>query len=244
MLPALIIVTVATLLSIAITNIRFTPATAGDTIVAIAMDHQGGAPIRGFPDMEPALDQGAPPRLVVEVDGAVVHDETYAVVTADGAETSLAYVQIPVDPGTRSLRVVLFDRQDSSAGQVLFNDTIGLGVGEIFNLAINDAPVAARADAGRSLYMEGNLGTNTGCRICHSLDPGVVLVGPSFDGVATRAANRVPGLSAEEYLRQSILEPDAYVVEGFPKGQMLQNFGELLTEEDIDNLIAFLLTLE
>ena len=127
---------------------------------------------------------------------------------------------------------------------MLFDDTIGLEVGEIFNLAINDAPIAAQADAGRSLYLEDTLGTNAGCRICHSLDPGTVLVGPSFDGVATRAATRVPGLSAEAYLRQSILDPDAYVVDGFPAGQMLQSYGELLTAEDIDNLIAFLLTLE
>ena len=76
------------------------------------------------------------------------------------------------------------------------------------------------------------------------LEPGVVLVGPSFDGIATRAAGRVPGLSAEEYLRESILDPDAYVVDGFPAGQMLQNFSELLTEEEIDSLVAFLLTLE
>ena len=88
------------------------------------------------------------------------------------------------------------------------------------------------------------LGTNAGCRICHSLDPGLVLIGPSLDGIATRAATRVPGLSAEEYIRQSILDPNAYVVEGFPAGQMLQNFGELLSGEDIDNLVAFLLTLE
>lgn len=244
MLPALAIVVGVTLLSIAATNISFTPAGAGDTVVAIAMDHRGGAPIRGFPDMEPAIGEGAPPRLVVEVDGQIVHDTTYDVVGADGQETSLAYVQIPIEPGTRQLRVALFDRKDRNKAIVVFDDIVGLSVGEVFNLAINDASVAAQADAGRSLYLEGTLGTNTGCRICHSLDPGVVLVGPSFDGIATRAATRVPGLSAEEYLRQSILDPKAYVVAGFPEGQMLQNFGELLNEEDIDNLVAFLLTLE
>lgn len=243
-LPVLAIVTVVTLLSIAATNIRYTPATAEDTVVAIVMDHRAGAPIRGFPDMEPALDQGVPPRLVVEVDGATVFDKEYEVVIADGIETSLAYEQISVEPGTHRLRVRLFDRSDPSDAVVLFDDTIGLGAGEIFNLAVNDAPLAAESDAGRSLYFEGTLGTNTGCRICHSLDPGVTLVGPSFDGIATRAATRVPGMSAEEYIRESILDPNAYVVEGFPAGQMLQNFGDLLTTEDIDNLVAFLLTLE
>ena len=138
----------------------------------------------------------------------------------------------------------MYDRRDPAVATVLFDDTIGLAVGEIFNLAINDVPIAAEADAGRSLYMEGTLGINTGCRICHSLDPGAVLVGPSLDGIASRAGSRVPGMSAEEYIRQSIVEPDAYVVAGFPAGQMLQTFGDLLTSEDIDNLVAFLLTLE
>jgi ferredoxin len=243
-LPVLAIITAVTLASIAVSNIRFTPASAGETVIAIAMDHRGGAPIIGYPDIEPALDEGAPPRLVVEVDDAVVLDETYDVVTADGIETSLAYERIPVNAGTRQVRVTLFDRTDPTAGFVLYDDLIGLGEGDIFNLAINDAAVVAQADAGRSIYLEGTLGTNAGCRICHSLDPGVILVGPSFAGIATRAESRVPGLSAEEYLRQSILEPNAYVVEGFPAGQMIQNYEDLLTPEDIDNLVAFLLTLK
>ena len=51
-------------------------------------------------------------------------------------------------------------------------------------------------------------------------------------------------MSAEEYLRQSILEPDAYIVEGFPAGQMLPNLGEILSPQQIDDLVAFLLTPE
>ncbi len=51
----------------------------------------------------------------------------------------------------------------------------------------------------------------------------------------------MPGLSAEEYLRESIVDPKAYIVEGYsdfmPKG-----FRILLNGEDIDSLVAFLLT--
>jgi len=39
--------------------------------------------------------------------------------------------------------------------------------------------------------------------------------GPSFQGISKRAGDRVPGLSAVEYLRQSIVDPSAYMVEGF-----------------------------
>ena len=50
----------------------------------------------------------------------------------------------------------------------------------------------------------------------------------------------MPGLSAEEYLRESIVDPAAYIVEGYLG--IMQSYKFLLSEEDIDNLIAFILT--
>ena len=84
-----------------------------------------------------------------------------------------------------------------------------------------------------------------GCVACHTAT-GVSsgTIGPVLNGVATRAATRVPGLAAEEYIRQSILTPSAYVVEGFANGIMPQTFGQTLTEEQINDLVAFLLTLQ
>ncbi|MEK6220843.1 MAG: cytochrome c [Chloroflexota bacterium] len=83
-----------------------------------------------------------------------------------------------------------------------------------------------------------------GCTACHSVEGlSTASVGPSLNGIATRAATRVDGLSAEEYLVQSILEPGAYVVEGFADGIMPPNFGDLIAEEGVQNLLAFLLTL-
>ena len=69
-------------------------------------------------------------------------------------------------------------------------------------------------------------------------------MGPSLAGVGTRAAATVSGLSAAEYLRQSIVDPDAYVVPGYPSGQMLAGLGDVLSPADLDSLVAFLLTLE
>ncbi|MDJ0954517.1 MAG: hydrogenase iron-sulfur subunit [Acidimicrobiia bacterium] len=242
--PALVLVTIVTLVSIAMTNIKFTPATADDTVIAIVMDHRSGAALLGYDGMETVMINPVPTRLVVEVDGRLVLDETYPVVTADGSPVSLAYELIDVDPGRRQVKITMFDRPDQVEGFVVFDDLIGLGTGEIFNVALNDALLADEAAAGRSLYEENTLGTNTGCRLCHSLAPDTVLVGPSFAGIGSRAATRVPGLSAEEYLRQSIVDPNAYVVEGFPVGQMFQNYEDVLTEAEIDALVAFLLTLQ
>jgi hypothetical protein len=72
----------------------------------------------------------------------------------------------------------------------------------------------------------------------------VVIVGPSQAGLATRAQSRVAGMSAADYIHQSIVEPNAYVVEGFAEGLMYQFYGEDLTEQEINDLVAYTLTLE
>jgi hypothetical protein len=62
-------------------------------------------------------------------------------------------------------------------------------------------------------------------------------------GIAGRAGGVVSGMSAEDYLRQSILEPDAHLVEGFPAGTMPQVWSDVLSTEQVDQLIAYLMTL-
>ena len=61
-------------------------------------------------------------------------------------------------------------------------------------------------------------------------------------GISQRAGERVPGLSAEDYLRQSIIQPSAFLVSGY-RDIMYPNFKEKLSEQDIADLIAYLETL-
>lgn len=77
------------------------------------------------------------------------------------------------------------------------------------------------------------------CVHCHSLD-GSDGYGPTLQGIALAAGERVPGLTAGEYIRQSIMEPDAYVVEGYDSmGRILS---KLLSEQEVNDLVAYLLT--
>lgn len=98
--------------------------------------------------------------------------------------------------------------------------------------------------AGEELFAQTIIGSQAGCGTCHSLQADVIIVGPSLNGIASRASTRVSGMTAEEYLRESILKPDAYLVEGFPSGTMPQVWGDELSEEQLENLIAYLLTLK
>jgi cytochrome c oxidase subunit 2 len=86
-----------------------------------------------------------------------------------------------------------------------------------------------------------NSGGDSGipCLTCHTLD-GTPLVGPSLNGIGERAATRIEGVSAEDYLRQSIVSPSAYIVEGY-SDSMNKTYPEFLSEQEIDDLVAFLL---
>ncbi len=81
-----------------------------------------------------------------------------------------------------------------------------------------------------------------GCGACHAI-PGVSegVVGPNLGRIGELAATRVDGLDAPEYIRQSIVNPNAYLVEGFAEGIMVQTYGDTLSTQQLDDLVAFLL---
>lgn len=94
-------------------------------------------------------------------------------------------------------------------------------------------------EAGRELYDTGGP-TGTACSTCHTLD-GTTLVGPSFQGIADRAGDRVSGMTAEEYIHQSIVDPSAHIVEGYDD-LMPAIYGQQLSDEQVNELVAFLMT--
>ncbi|MFN8460943.1 MAG: cytochrome c [Anaerolineales bacterium] len=81
------------------------------------------------------------------------------------------------------------------------------------------------------------------CAQCHALVPDTVVIGPSLVGVATRAESRVPGMGAEEYIETSILFPKDFLVPEFTD-TMPTNFGKELTSEELQGIVAFLMTLK
>jgi nitric oxide reductase subunit C len=100
------------------------------------------------------------------------------------------------------------------------------------------------AKAGEKLFKELSVNNQPGCSTCHSLEPDVILVGPSLAGIANRAGERVADLSAEEYLNQSIIDPDAYTLEGFQASVMPMVWSSVLSEGQVNDLVAFLMTLK
>jgi mono/diheme cytochrome c family protein len=110
-------------------------------------------------------------------------------------------------------------------------------------LTVADNPVDTVDAADNSPAALGRAIFTQRCASCHSLteDSGG-LPGPPFAGLADRAGSRVDGLSAESYIRNSIVNPSDFIVDGY-LDVMQSNFGEVLTSDDINNLVAFLMTL-
>jgi len=99
--------------------------------------------------------------------------------------------------------------------------------------ATEKAPEGEEADlvaAGEALFEQA-------CAGCHGAQDGA---GPALTGMADRAATRVEGMSAEEYLHESIVDPSAHVVEGF-QDIMPKGYGDRFTDHELNSIVAYIL---
>lgn len=89
-----------------------------------------------------------------------------------------------------------------------------------------------------------------GCATCHAIPdiPNAVgVVGPDLSNIGAEAADRIEGYTAEEYLRESIIEPNAFIapecpnnISPCPPAMILTNE---LSETEIDTIVNYLSTL-
>src|SRR5262245_196965 len=88
-------------------------------------------------------------------------------------------------------------------------------------------------------------GNAPACITCHAVEPGQQRgSGQNLSNIGYRAGITVPGQSAEQYIRTSIVDPDAYLAGGYQEGIMYRGYGRDLTPQQIADLVAYLLTLK
>jgi cytochrome c2 len=107
-----------------------------------------------------------------------------------------------------------------------------------------ESPTLGNASNGAQIFTQG-VNQSPPCSSCHfvaSSQTGFNL-GPNLASIAERAANRVDGMNAEEYIHESIVDPRRYVVPGY-RNLMYPDYAEHISEQDIQDLAAYLLTLE
>jgi cytochrome c2 len=123
-------------------------------------------------------------------------------------------------------------------GQTHFPKWRGEGGGAAPAAAVSTPATAAAAASGASGQ---ELVQQWGCVACHKFDGPEKLVGPSLWDVGAR--------KDASYIRESILEPDAVVVEGFPPGLMKgtldgQGFYQKLSLQDLNTIVHYLTSLK
>jgi len=94
---------------------------------------------------------------------------------------------------------------------------------------------------GRSVFQKA------GCTACHTLADagGAGQIGPNLNQIGATAATRVAGEAAEEYIKTSIVNPNAYIAPECPNGAcpanvMPQTFGNTLSEAELTALVTYL----
>lgn len=93
------------------------------------------------------------------------------------------------------------------------------------------------ADQGKALY------TNKGCNACHSVD-GSAMVGPTWKGLWGREEKLVGGATVkadEAYISESILNPMAKLVAGYPPS--MPPYQGVVSPEEINAIIEYIKTL-
>jgi mono/diheme cytochrome c family protein len=106
---------------------------------------------------------------------------------------------------------------------------------------------SGEADNGPALYQ------SYACNSCHGQPDGSVpaAVGPNLGNIGNVAATRIEGMSAEQYIYESIYMANAFVVEecptgpcGVPSAMAAQGFENRMSQQDMADLIAYYMTLK
>lgn len=131
------------------------------------------------------------------------------------------------------------DQIRDMAAFILNWEATAMGEVELVELPTPTPGAEAAADPiarGQQIY------TSAGCGGCHAIQ-GISngVVGPGLSQIGEVAATRKDGYSAEDYIRESILNPNAYVVDGYQPNIMPQNYSQQLSDQELDDLVAFLL---
>jgi cytochrome c oxidase subunit 2 len=83
---------------------------------------------------------------------------------------------------------------------------------------------------------------NNQCGACHTLKAAgaSATTGPDLDKLPALAQGA--GKPLEDFVRQSIVDPNAYVEKGYPKNVMPATFGKALSKQELDALVQYLVS--
>lgn len=95
--------------------------------------------------------------------------------------------------------------------------------------------------AGKELFSRASLGDVQGCSSCHSVSSQPSVSGPALIGIGSWAGDRVDGVSAEDFIRESILAPRARFADGWGEG--MPSYAGVLTTDEVEAIVDYLASL-
>ena len=106
-------------------------------------------------------------------------------------------------------------------------------------------PEVPEVELAADLSEEGRMGARIfqgkgGCIGCHTVGGVGGQTGPNLSQMASVAPTR-KGTSAEDYIRESILQPQAFLVQGFPP--VMPSFQGVLSDQEVSQVVEYLMSL-
>jgi cytochrome c551/c552 len=100
--------------------------------------------------------------------------------------------------------------------------------------ATTTAPAAANAAQGKPVFAAN------GCGSCHTFKPAgsTGTIGPDLDTTPAKDATK-DNMPLAAFIRESIVDPNAYISPGYQKGVMPESFGTSLSKIQLAQLVAF-----
>ena len=83
-----------------------------------------------------------------------------------------------------------------------------------------------------------------GCGSCHTFKPAnsTGTIGPDLDKAPASDAKADNNMELAAFIKESIVNPDAYIAKGYTKGIMPTTFGKSLSSKQLNDLVAFIVS--
>jgi len=192
-----------------------------------------------------AVTESATPTETPVADTTIVTPTTDVTTTADVTATAPATADTTVTAVVTAATVVTESAEVTTTPAVTATSAVTTAetttaTSDVAAVAVVPEPAAVEPIVTKSACI--------GCHVIPGIPAAVGQVGPDLTNIGVVGATRIPGYTAEQYIRESLLNPNAFIAPECPAGPclpnlMVQKLGDTLTAEEIDTVVAYLASL-
>lgn len=202
-------------------------------LVAVLVSACGTAATPAPVFTEVPTNTAEPQTAATEVSGAAQPTEAQPTATPEPPTATPEPATPTAEPATPTVEPTADTGSTGGAAVPLGNDPV--------SMLVSLANAAHGEELFNTMY-DTNVGPYA-CATCHNVDSEERKIGPGQLNIAERGGTRIEGQPAAQYIYDSIVHPNDYIVEGYTPNLMPSNYSDLLSDQDIYDIIAYLFTL-